>query len=248
MADEVDALYDLPPEDFTAARDELVKSLRSSGEPEEATEVKALRRPTVAAWALNQLARRHGDGVRDLVEAGEALRSAQRKAASGTKDSGFREATERRRALVQSLTRAATDILSERGGGAGAEDEVARTLETASIDPAAAEQLAAGRLDRPILSGGGFEAVTGFEVVPSGEEDEGETSRAERHAHEVAVRNAERQADEAEAEARRAAMRAEHLEDQARQASERAREARAEVERMEREAAEARSRLEDLRD
>lgn len=243
MADDLDALYALSPEEFTAARDRLAASLRSAGDRDDAAEVKKLRRPTVTAWALNQLVRAEPDRVRELVEAGDALRAAQRRAASGTKDSGFRDATARRRELVQALTRAASEILAGRGG-AGGEEEIARTLETASVDAAAAEEVLAGRLARPILGGSGFEAVTGFEVVPDAED---EPSDAERQAHEVAVRNAERQAAEAEADAKRAAMRAEHLAEQAEQASQRAEEARAETARLEDEAARARDRLESLR-
>jgi hypothetical protein len=52
-----DDLYALPPGEFTRARDERAKGLRKEGRRDEADEVKALRKPTVAAWALNQLAR-----------------------------------------------------------------------------------------------------------------------------------------------------------------------------------------------
>src|SRR5918996_882609 len=47
VAHDVDALFALPPEEFTAARDELAKSLE---ERQAAKEVKALRRPTTTAW------------------------------------------------------------------------------------------------------------------------------------------------------------------------------------------------------
>ncbi|MGV3758916.1 MAG: hypothetical protein ACO1PW_05150 [Actinomycetota bacterium] len=50
-------LYDLRPEEFVAARDALVKELRAAGERGEATAVKALRRPSAAAAALNRAAR-----------------------------------------------------------------------------------------------------------------------------------------------------------------------------------------------
>ena len=46
-----DDLYALPPGDFTRARDERAKALRKEGRREEADAVKALRKPTVAAWA-----------------------------------------------------------------------------------------------------------------------------------------------------------------------------------------------------
>ncbi|MDQ4005357.1 MAG: hypothetical protein M3135_03525, partial [Actinomycetota bacterium] len=71
---DADELYDLRPEEFTAARDGLVRSLKDAGDGDAAAEVKKLRRPTVVAWALNQLVRRHRRRVEELIAAGEALR------------------------------------------------------------------------------------------------------------------------------------------------------------------------------
>ena len=44
-------LYGLPPGEFTSARDKRAKELRGDGERDAANAVKALRKPTVAAWA-----------------------------------------------------------------------------------------------------------------------------------------------------------------------------------------------------
>ena len=46
---ELDRLYQLPPGEFTAARDELAKRLRDEGEREQSEEVKQLRKPPVAS-------------------------------------------------------------------------------------------------------------------------------------------------------------------------------------------------------
>src|SRR2546423_1570920 len=53
----VDALYQEPLDAFTAARNALAKSLAQAADREGAAEVKAMRKPSTAAWALNQLAR-----------------------------------------------------------------------------------------------------------------------------------------------------------------------------------------------
>ena len=238
----VDDLYAVPPQEFVAARDELVRELRASGDRDAAAEIKALRRPSPSAWALNQLVRRHRDEVEALLEAGGALRAAQRRAMSGVKDSGFREAATRRRQLVLELTKRAAGILGELGR-AGGEDDLGRSLEAASVDEAAAAALLEGRLTREIDASSGFETVQGLGVVETAAEDDD----AEREAREVAIRNAERQAAEAEAEARRAAMRADALEQQAEDIARRAREARAEAEELERAAEKARKRLEEVR-
>ena len=59
MADPVDELYTLPLRDFIAARDRLAAKLAAANQRDRAREVKAFRRPTVAAWVVNQLAHRN---------------------------------------------------------------------------------------------------------------------------------------------------------------------------------------------
>src|SRR2546430_16179668 len=54
----VDRLYELPPEKFIAARDEAADAARRAGDRATATAIGKLRRPTVAAWLVNLLARR----------------------------------------------------------------------------------------------------------------------------------------------------------------------------------------------
>src|SRR5436309_5904221 len=122
VQDEVDRLFELPPEEFRAARDELAKRIAGEGRAEESRTIKALRRPTVPAWAVNQLVRRHPEKLDELLEAGAALRRAQRKVLSGIRSAEFREASERRRRLVTGLVRMAEEILRESGrtsAGAG---------------------------------------------------------------------------------------------------------------------------------
>ncbi len=73
---DVDGLFAAGPEEFVARRQALVKLLKASGDRERAAEVAALRRPTVAAWAVNQLARRHPDELRHLLDLGRELEEA----------------------------------------------------------------------------------------------------------------------------------------------------------------------------
>src|SRR5689334_4451410 len=101
--DPIDRLYGLPLQEFTAARDALVKELRSEGEKERAAEVKKLAKPTRAAWAVNQLARSHPDEVRALVDAGAALSGAQEALLGGADPAVLRSAAEAARALVDAL-------------------------------------------------------------------------------------------------------------------------------------------------
>ena len=79
LDDEVDPLYGLPLAEFVTERDALAKRLRADGRREDANAVKALRKPSVAAWAANQVLRSQ-PGQRDaLLEAGDALRAAGRR-------------------------------------------------------------------------------------------------------------------------------------------------------------------------
>ena len=69
MADaEAGRLYGLPLDEFTAARDARARELRQDGEREKAAEVAALRKPVLAAWVVNMLARDERADVRELVE------------------------------------------------------------------------------------------------------------------------------------------------------------------------------------
>ena len=106
MADEleqrIDDLYALPLERFTPELDALAKGLAADGDRDGAARVKALRKPVVAAWAVNALAREDPQGVKALIELGEELRSAHRRAVSGRDVEPFRAATDERRLAKQS--------------------------------------------------------------------------------------------------------------------------------------------------
>jgi hypothetical protein len=70
-------LYGLSLDEFIPARAALVKSLRTDGQRDEAGRVSKLRKPFVAAWAVNQLVRTQPREITSLFEAGDALQAAQ---------------------------------------------------------------------------------------------------------------------------------------------------------------------------
>lgn len=145
-----DELYGLPPEQFTAARDDFAARLRKAGERELSAAVRELRRPSVSAWLVNLLVRRRADRLDQLLEVGEGLRSAM---ASGAGDE-LRRLGDDRRTTIASLTRDA-EAISGRRAGAAVLDEVRATLEAATADPTAATAVRSGRLVRA-LSYAGF--------------------------------------------------------------------------------------------
>ncbi|MER7708162.1 hypothetical protein ABTX81_35395 [Kitasatospora sp. NPDC097605] len=142
-----DELYTLAPGDFTAARNRHADELRKT-DRRLAERIRALRRPTQAAWAANLLTRHHGDFVADLLALGQELRAAQEQLAGDR----LRMLGERRRQLVRELLVRAQRAAAEAGHPLGTEavDGVERTLSAALADPRAAEAFAAGRLVVPL--------------------------------------------------------------------------------------------------
>lgn len=149
--EDVDRLYDLDPGAFVPARDALAKTLRKAGDRPAAAAVRNLRRPTVTAWALNQVARRQPDDVAALLEAAEAVGAAQAVAVGSGGPEALRAATKRRRELVAALARAATAL-----AGPAHADEIEATLLSAGSDPEAGAALSAGRLVRELATPVGF--------------------------------------------------------------------------------------------
>jgi hypothetical protein len=160
-------LYGLPPGEFTGARDARVKELRAAGERDAANEVKGLRKPTVAAWALNQLSRRRGKDLDRLLTAGECLRAAQEELLAGGDRAALQEATAGERELVAKLSAGAAAMAGEAGErGSGLQEKVAETLHAAALDEETADELRAGRLMREREAIGGFGAAGGGPAPP----------------------------------------------------------------------------------
>lgn len=154
-----DELYGLPPGEFTSARDARVKELRKE-DREAADAVKALRKPSVAAWALNQLPRRRAKKLDRLLAAGEDLRSAQEELLAGGDRGAFQEAAAKERELVAELSAEAAALAAEAGQtGTGLQEKVAETLHAAALDPDTADDLRSGRLVREREAVGGFGAI-----------------------------------------------------------------------------------------
>jgi hypothetical protein len=144
-------LYGLPLDEFTKTRDELAKELRNAGKKEAADEVKALRKPSVSAWVIDQLARRHPQEMKALVKAGDDLRKAQRGAVSGRDPEQLREATRSHRDRLDDLTSFARHELD---AGGQTLQRVAQTLRAASIDKQASKALLAGTLATDVEQAG----------------------------------------------------------------------------------------------
>jgi hypothetical protein len=144
IQDMADALYAGPPEAFTAARTAAAKE-----HPDLARELRALRRPTVAAWLVNALARAEPDLLDELLALGPALGAAQR---AGEADD-LRTLGAQRRALLRAVTDRAFAIAG-RAPTATSRAEVEGTLDAALADPATADAVRSGRLTRALTYAG----------------------------------------------------------------------------------------------
>jgi len=150
---DADELYGLPLDEFIPARGALAKELRKAGRRDEAAEVAARRKPSVAAWAVNQLVRTQPPAVKDLLGAGDELRDAQSDLLAGRGDGrALRAAGDRERAAVEDLVERARGLLSSAGNelSAGVIDRVSDTLHAAALDEDAREQVRDGRLEREL--------------------------------------------------------------------------------------------------
>lgn len=249
--DAVDALFELPPSEFTAARNALVKQLRAEKRRDEADAVKALKRPSVPAWAVNQVARSHPEAVERLIEAGAAIGAAQRRALSGVRESGLRQASSQRRERIDELWRAAADVLRAAGTEPTPHRQaVAATLEAASVEPEAADLVRRGRLSADLPAPSGFGDVSGFALVPeTGDGDDDAPADAESEEESASEQGGDSAAREALADAERQAgqarRRADDLQDRAADARRKAVRTADEAERLERRAAQTRRRAEE---
>ncbi|CAG7574572.1 hypothetical protein FB554_2758 [Barrientosiimonas humi] len=156
LADEAAALYALLPAEFVKARDARAKQLRAD-DKDLAAQVKALRRPTVAAWLVNLLA--HEAGALDpLLELGAALREAQSRLDTAT----MKQLSAQRPGIVGDLADRAAGLAADRdpsfGDTATTREQVIATLTAALADPMAEQAVASGRLVSP-LSYAGFGEV-----------------------------------------------------------------------------------------
>ncbi|HMG37124.1 MAG TPA: hypothetical protein VKM94_24550 [Blastocatellia bacterium] len=114
LEDDVDALFKLPLAEFIGARNDLASRLKRDGRANDATLVKALAKPSVTAWAVNQLHWKHRDALDHLLETGQRVRQAQTSQAAG-KVSDMRTSLDERRDALSHLSDLATVLLRDAG-------------------------------------------------------------------------------------------------------------------------------------
>jgi len=198
---DADDLYLLAPEDFTAARDAAAARAKVDGDRPAAAALKALRRPTVAAWLVNLLARSDAPLLDSLLALGPELAQVQ---ATGSGDL-LRKLGAQRRSLVDAVTARAAE-LAQRDVPTAVRLEVSSTLEAALADAGSAEAVRSGRLVRALAYAGfgGVDlegAVAGLPSRTSARAGASGSGRTARGSMGVAGRKAEQAVAAAEASA-----------------------------------------------
>jgi hypothetical protein len=245
MSVDVTDLYRGPLDGFVARRASLAKQLRDS-EPTAAASVAKLRKPSVGAWAIDQLPIENADLITELLAAGADAREAQHDAAGGAANAeALLDASARVRDLVEAAVRAAISVL-DRAGHASSEDTLRRIRTTlqAAITGATSDRHAlwTGTLDRD-LEPAGFgspedveddvpevaAAIAPLRRAAGPNRARAGPDRTRQHSELAAQRAAERAADESERQAERARTiaatkreNADRLADEARRAAEEA--------------------------
>ncbi|MGH3412118.1 MAG: hypothetical protein ACRDPH_03455 [Marmoricola sp.] len=148
LRDIADRLYAGPVGTFTDDRDEAAKR----ADREVAARVRKLRKPSTAAWAVNQLVRREPEQIERALELGRALRGA----AESMQGEELRTLTRQRRQLTTALAGTARSLAREHGVrlSTAIVEQVEAVLNAAMLDPVAADVVRTGLLVRPFGSTG----------------------------------------------------------------------------------------------
>ena len=167
-------LYGLPLAEFTPARDALVKQHR--GGPL-AAPLKALRKPSTAAWVVDLLVRHETEQVEQVLSVGAALRAAQ----DSMSAADLRTLTKQRRQLTAAVTTTARGLAREHGLKVtqAVADQVEATLTAAMVDAECARAVRSGLLVAALASTGvddvdvaaavALPEALGFEASPAPE-------------------------------------------------------------------------------
>ncbi len=148
LDDAAAVLYAEPLDGFVTARDAMVKEVRAGGDRSLANDIKALRKPTVAADALNRALRQDPDAVEALLAAVERLRVTQEAMLAGGADPD--EPVDF--AADQRSYRDAVEAVA--ANASSNEIEVRAAIEAAAIGGLAAELRAAAFAALPAPTGG----------------------------------------------------------------------------------------------
>ena len=160
--DDVNALFRLPLAEFTSARNTLAARLKKAGRGDEADLVKALVKPSISAWAVNQLYWNHRDAFDRLLESGGRFHKAQASRLAG-KLADMRTALDARREALTTLADLADSLLRDAGHNPSPDTihRITTTLEAISAYASRSDAPRPGRLTHDV-DPPGFESLASF--------------------------------------------------------------------------------------
>jgi hypothetical protein len=166
LEDELDALFKLRLPDFTAARNTLAAQLKQAGRRDDSQRVKALAKPSLSAWAVNQLYWQQREAFDRLIATGQRFRLAQASGRAG-KVPDMRAALDERREALSHLSGLATSLLAAAGSHPTPETihRITTTLEGLSAYASFSDEARPGRLTRDV-DPPGFESFAS--LLPAG--------------------------------------------------------------------------------
>jgi hypothetical protein len=151
LEDDIDALFRLPLAEFTGERNALAARLKKEGRRNDADRVKLLAKPSVSAWAVNQLYWDHREAFDELMASGKRLRPAQKLRLAG-KVAGMRDSLDARRDALVQLSDLAAELLHEAGSNPSPDTlrRVTTTLEAMSAHALHSDGPTPGRLTQDL--------------------------------------------------------------------------------------------------
>jgi hypothetical protein len=215
----VDALYGLPLDEFTPSRDALAKELQREGQRQQAAWVKVLRKPSAAAWVVNQLVRTKPQEAKRLLEAGEKLREVHERLLVGEASATeLRNEADGENEAVRALLASAPGLLDRDGHepSGSTVEKAEETLRAVAPDERARTEFVVGRLTRERratglgLFGQGMPVTDTPQAPASAKRHEGDRGARQRRAEQRAIaRTALKEAKARQQTGRRAVRNAE---------------------------------------
>jgi len=114
LEDDVDALFKLPLVEFTGARNDLAARLKREGRADDSNFVKALAKPSISAWAVNQLHWNHREAFDRLLATSQLFRQSQTSRTT-TSMADLRGSLDARGEALSQLSDLATVLLRDAG-------------------------------------------------------------------------------------------------------------------------------------
>lgn len=145
-------LYGVAPAEFTDARNGYVKELKAAKDREMSERVKALKKPSTAAWVVNMLVRHNAEEMKQVLDLGRSLRAAQ----ADLDGEALRELTKQRRKLVSAVAGKGRTLAKELGQkiSESVQRQVEDTLHAAMVDTDAESAVRSGMLVDPLSPSG----------------------------------------------------------------------------------------------